>query len=66
LFTTNVTPLNDMLDAIDKHGCTLEFLPPYSPDLNPIEKKWAQIKAIRRAKHWFLDELFSDHIPYSN
>ncbi|GAB1858768.1 hypothetical protein MHTCC0001_36090 [Flavobacteriaceae bacterium MHTCC 0001] len=24
--------------AIKEHGHTLEFLPPYSPDLNPIEK----------------------------
>ena len=27
-------------------GHTLEYLPPYSPDLNPIERKWAQAKAI--------------------
>jgi transposase len=26
-------------------GCTLLFLPPYSPDLNPIEKYWANMKA---------------------
>ena len=26
----------------------LEYLPPYSPDLNPIEQKWAQAKSIRR------------------
>ncbi|BCA94666.1 hypothetical protein TUM19329_10270 [Legionella antarctica] len=25
--------------------CTLLFLPPYSPDLNPIEKFWANLKA---------------------
>ena len=25
-------------------GCQLLFLPPYSPDLNPIEKFWANIK----------------------
>jgi transposase len=25
-------------------GCTLIFLPPYSPDLNPIEKFWANMK----------------------
>ena len=25
--------------------CTLLFLPPYSPDLNPIEKLWANLKA---------------------
>ncbi|PID36836.1 MAG: IS630 family transposase, partial [Rhodobacterales bacterium] len=25
-----------------------EYLPPYSPDLNPIEHKWAPAKARRR------------------
>lgn len=34
--------------AIEQAYCELEFLPPYSPDLNPIEHKWAQAKAIRR------------------
>ncbi len=57
---------NDMLDAIEEHGCTVEFLLPCSPDLNPIEKKWAQIKAVRRAKRCSLEELFSKHIPYAN
>lgn len=27
-----------------KHGITLLFLPPYSPELNPIEKLWANLK----------------------
>jgi Transposase and inactivated derivatives len=27
-----------------QHNCELIFLPPYSPDLNPIEKKWAWLK----------------------
>jgi transposase len=27
-----------------RKNCTVLFLPPYSPDLNPIEKKWAWIK----------------------
>ena len=27
-----------------RYGCDILFLPPYSPDLNPIEKKWARIK----------------------
>ena len=26
-------------------GCKILFLPPYSPDLNPIEKYWANMKA---------------------
>ena len=32
---------------IEHAGATLEFLPPYSYDLNPIEPAWALIKRIR-------------------
>ena len=31
-------------DLIEFAGCHLIFLPPYSPDLNPIEKFWANMK----------------------
>jgi transposase len=31
-----------------KCGCEVLFLPPYSPDLNPIENKWAWLKRILR------------------
>ena len=34
---------------IESASCTLIFLPPYSPDLNPIEKFWANMK--RWIKH---------------
>jgi hypothetical protein len=34
------------IDLIEKQGHTLLFLPAYSPDLNPIEKKWAQVKTV--------------------
>lgn len=33
---------------LEKAGCKLMFLPPYSPDLNPIEKCWANVKAKTR------------------
>ena len=36
-------------DAIQTCGCTLVFLPPYSPDLNPIEPMWSKVKTILRA-----------------
>ena len=37
--------------ALGGRGARLAYLPPYSPDLNPIEKCWAKIKtALRRAK----------------
>jgi transposase len=33
---------------IEAAGCRLLFLPPYSPDLNPIEPAWAKLKALLR------------------
>ena len=30
---------------VKEAGCKMLFLPPYSPDLNPIEKYWANMKA---------------------
>lgn len=32
-------------EAIEKAGATLWYLPPYSPDLNPIEKLWSKVKS---------------------
>jgi len=37
-------------EAIESVGARLEYLPPYSPDLSPIEKCWSKFKAILRAK----------------
>jgi len=36
-------------EAIEAAGATLFYLPPYSPDLNPIEMAFAKIKAFLRA-----------------
>jgi hypothetical protein len=30
--------------------------------INPIEKKWAQVKSIRRKLRCSIDELFSNHL----
>jgi transposase len=35
-------------DAVRKVGAKLFFLPPYSPDLNPIEMVFAKLKALMR------------------
>jgi transposase len=37
-------------EAIEATGAALRFLPPYSPDLNPIEMLFAKLKALLRAK----------------
>jgi len=34
---------------IEGRGATLKYLPPYSPDLNPIEKMWSKIKQLLRS-----------------
>ena len=49
---------NDTQDLIREAGHELLYLPPYSPDLNPIEHKWAQAKAIRRKTQQGIDALF--------
>lgn len=45
-------------EAIEAIGATLLYLPPYSPDLNPIEQAFAKLKSIlRKAAARTLDAL---------
>lgn len=37
------------IDLIHEAGCEVLFLPAYSPDLNPIEKFWANLKTWLRS-----------------
>jgi len=56
----------DIQQAIRRRNIILEYLPPYSPDLNPIEKKWAQVKSIRRKLRCDdIDQLFSEYLDYA-
>ena len=50
----------DALAATEKAGQRVEFLPPSSPDLNPIGKKWAPAKSIRPKFGDSPEELLSD------
>jgi transposase len=36
-------------EEIKAAGATLVFLPPYSPDLSPIENYWSKLKTILRS-----------------
>jgi len=48
------------LEPIYKKGATVMFLPPYSPDFNPIELCWSKLKSIiRKYKPRCIDSLFS-------
>lgn len=35
-------------ESIESAGATLIYLPPYSPDMNPIEKAWSKVKKLLR------------------
>jgi transposase len=35
-------------ELIEGRGCELMYLPPYSPDLNPIEEAFAKLKVLLR------------------
>lgn len=47
----------DIIELIENAGHILEWLPKYSPQLNPIEKKWAQLKAWRKKLFCSVEEL---------
>lgn len=48
-------------EAIEATGATLCYLPPYSPDLNPIEHLFSKLKALlRKAAHRTVDALWTE------
>src|SRR5215204_583430 len=47
-------------EAIEAAGATLLYLPPYSPDFNPIEQLFAKLKALlRKAAERSVDGLWN-------
>ena len=47
-------------EAIEAAGATLRYLPPYSPDLNPIEMLFAKLKALlRKAAERSIEDLWT-------
>ena len=64
LSSHKVTGVREMIEA---RGARLLYLPPYSPDLNPIEQAFAKLKALlRKAAARSIDALWTaigDAIP---
>lgn len=45
---------------LDEHDVKYKYLPPYSPDLNPIEKLWSKMKAhLRKMRISKVDKIAS-------
>lgn len=42
--------IRGIVEAIEAVGARLLYLPPYSPDFNPIETMWSKIKQILRSE----------------
>jgi len=56
---------DEILALADRFGVLIEYLPPYSPDLNPIEEAFSQIKHfIRRHKDYYNRHQGGDGILY--
>lgn len=53
-------------ELIESVGCRLIFLPPYSPDLNPIEKFWANMKRWIKLKIEGFDKLYDALVAFFN
>jgi hypothetical protein len=52
---------NGLREMVEAQGCHLLYLPPYSPDFNPIEEGFSAMKAwIRRNKDYILGELLGE------
>jgi len=52
--------VNGVKAAIECAGAKLLYLPPYSPDFNPIEKSFAKLKALlRKAAARTIDDLWA-------
>jgi transposase len=53
--------------AIEQTGARLQYLPPYSPDLSPIERCWSKLKtSLRKAKartREALDRAIAEALP---
>ena len=44
LDSASVHKSSDLPAIFEEYGCHLLYLPPYSPELNPIERCWAWVK----------------------
>jgi len=52
--------ISGVREAIEKVGAQLMFLPPYSPDFNPIEMAFSKLKALlRKAAARTVDDLWT-------
>jgi transposase len=57
--------VSGVIESIEAVGAKVLFLPPYSPDFNPIELMWSKMKAILRKLKVRSAELLEDAIVFA-
>ena len=55
----------DVVAAIRRAQADVLFLPPYSPEYNPIEKAWSKLKQIIRRLSTLTRETFDETVAYA-
>ena len=50
--------VDEVIDKIESTGSIVQFLPPYIPDLNPIEEAFSKVKANLRKNKSLIDFLY--------
>src|SRR5437773_266801 len=53
----------ELLNYLDAFGVKVEFLPPYSPDLNPIETAFSTIKQFLQRNQYFIEISYNPIYP---
>lgn len=57
--------VKEVKETIENAGMDLLYLPPYSPDFNPIEEMWSKIKSILRKLKVRVSSELPDAIKYA-
>ena len=47
--------IDNVVETFQQLGVLIHFLPPYSPDFNPIEESFSKLKSVMRANEQLLD-----------
>lgn len=55
----------EVKEIIEKCGGKVVYIPPYSPEFNPIEKAWAKIKDILRRQDTENEEKFDNAVEFA-
>ena len=63
LDNTKIHHDQELLDYLDAFGVKVEFLPPYSPDFNPIETAFSTIKQYLQRNRYFVEISYNPIYP---